>query len=130
MVKSVTPKYNQLRLNKFGCYGLEGIVPHLEFTVTLQSNNLIPEQRYKKRQDIIYNLIKFLKESEGLGYRRISYKLNSWGIKTERGNIWNNSMVYSILKRRTQRDDRIENQRLIHFNPEMSKLDIKYRSFE
>lgn len=126
MVKSVTPKYNQLRLNRFGCYGLEGIVPHLEFTVTLQSNNLIPEQRYKKRQDIIYNLIKFLKESEGLGYRRISYKLNSWGIKTERGNIWNNSMVYSVLKRRVEREFRVESQRNKKYPIEISKLSLKY----
>ena len=126
MVKSVTPKNNPSRLNRFGCYGLEGIVPHLEFTVTLQSNNLIPEQRYKKRQDIIYNVIKFLKESEGLGYRRISYKLNSWGIKTERGNIWNNSMVYSVLKRRVEREFRVESQRNKKYPIEISKLSLKY----
>ena len=35
---SLTP----LQSNRFGCYSLESIVPFLEFTVTLQSNNLIP----------------------------------------------------------------------------------------
>jgi hypothetical protein len=56
--------------------------------------------------------------------------LNGWGIKTERCNTWTNSMVYSVLKRRTERDERIENQRLITYSPELSKLRIKYRFYE
>lgn len=116
-------------MSRFGYNGLEGIVQFLEFTLTLQSNNLVPELKYKKRQEIIYQFIKFLKDSEKLGYRRISQRLNNWGIKTERGNSWTNSMVYSVLKRRTERDERIENQRLISFSPELSKFEIKYRYF-
>jgi hypothetical protein len=27
-------------------------------------------------------------KEEGMGYRRISRKLNDWGIKTHRGNNW------------------------------------------
>jgi len=117
-------------LSRFWSYGLKDIVPYLEFTLTLQSNNLVPELKYKKRQEIIYQFIKFLKYSKNLGYRRISQRLNCWGIKTERGNSWTNSMVYSVLKRRTVRDERIENQRLIIFSPELSKFEIKYRYFE
>jgi len=36
---------------------------------------------------MIYSLIQLLRE-EGLGYRKISYKLNDWGIKTHRGKEW------------------------------------------
>ena len=117
-------------MSRFGYNGLEGIVPFLEFTLTLQSNNLVPELKYKRRQEIIYQFIKFLRDFEKLGYRRISQRLNNWGIKTERGNSWTNSMVYSVLKRRTERDERIENQRLITFNPELSRFEIKYRFFD
>ena len=38
-----------------------------------------------------------------MGYRKISYKLNEWGIKTVRGKKWFNSSVHSVLKRRNQR---------------------------
>ena len=44
---------------------------------------------------------------EGLGYRRIASKLNSFGIKTIRNTTWNNSKVYSVLKRVHQRRMRI-----------------------
>jgi hypothetical protein len=46
-----------------------------------------------------------------LGYRKISQKLNLWGIKTHRGKEWFNTSVHSVLKRRNQRNERIENQR-------------------
>jgi hypothetical protein len=38
-------------------------------------------------------------------------------------------MVYSVLKRRTERDERIENQKLITFSSQLSKFEIKYYSF-
>jgi len=47
----------------------------------------------------MYKIIKDLKE-KGLGYRKISKKLNSWGIKTERGNEWLPQSVFSVLKRK------------------------------
>jgi len=34
-------------------------------------------------------------KEEGLGYRRISKKLNQWGIKTHRGCEWFNTSVSS-----------------------------------
>jgi hypothetical protein len=43
-------------------------------------------QKYSKKQEIVYQLIKYLHENEELGYRKISQKLNSWGVKTQRGN--------------------------------------------
>ena len=113
-------------MNDFGCYPLEiETTPKLQFTIRLQSNDLIPEQRYKVRQEIMYKIIKDLKES-GLGYRKISKKLNSWGIKTERGNEWLPQSVFSVLKRKKQRRERIQSQRNEYFPLEMSPMEIKY----
>ena len=50
-----------------------------------QSNSLIYDKGYSIRQQMIYCLIQFMKE-EGLGYRRISYKLNDWVLKLIEGN--------------------------------------------
>ena len=44
----------------------------------------------------------------GLGYRKISRKLNEMNIKTIRGNTWFNTSVSSVLKRKYERDLRIE----------------------
>ena len=126
MKKTVTPKNNPSLLNKFGCYPLWEISSHLEFTITLSSNNLIPEQKYSKKQDVLYQLIKYLHDEKGFGYRKISYKLNSWGIKTLRGKKWFNTSVHSVLKRRKQREFRIENQRNQRYPVEIGKLFIKY----
>ena len=81
--------------------------PELRFTLTLQSNNLIPDQKYSVKQEVMYKFIKYLHEIEGLGYRKISRKVNQWGIKTHRGKTWFNTSVFSVLKRRKQRDMRI-----------------------
>ena len=53
-------------------------------------------------------------QDEGLGYRRIASKLNTFGIKTTRNTIWNNAKVYSVLKRNHQRrlrNDSIRNKK-------------------
>ena len=52
---------------------------------------------------MIYCLIRFIKE-EGIGYIRISRKLNDWGIKTHRDKQWFNTSVSSVLKRKHERD--------------------------
>ena len=75
---------------------------------------------------MVYQLIKHLHEKEGLGYRRISQKLNSWGIKTHRGKEWFNTSVFSVLKRKHQRDIKIEEQRLKTNKLKLSKMIIKY----
>ena len=41
---------------------------------------------------------------EGLGYRKISKKLNQWGIKTHRGCSWFITSVLSALKRKNEKD--------------------------
>ena len=87
---------------------------------------MVPEQKYKSRQDVIYQLIKYLHEEKSMGYRKISYKLNEWGIKTERGKKWFNTSVFSVLKRRKQRDNRIRYQRRVDYPVEIGKLSLKH----
>tara|TARA_Y100001980_G_C14249482_1_gene95082 strand:- start:164 stop:526 length:363 start_codon:yes stop_codon:yes gene_type:complete len=112
--------------NRFGCYCLDDIQPELRFTLTLQSNNLIPDQKYSLKQEVMYRFIKYLHDVEGLGYRKISKKLNQWGIKTQRGKKWFNTSVSSVLKRRKQRDMRISQQRLVEYPPKIGQMEIKY----
>ena len=75
---------------------------------------------------MVYLLIKYLHEKEGLGYRKISQKLNSWGIKTHRGKEWFNTSVFSVLKRRSQRDKRLKKPNPKTSKPKLSKMSIKY----
>ena len=88
--------------------------PFLEFSIQFQSNNLIYDKGYSTRQYMIYSLIQLMKE-EGMGYRRISKKLNQWGIKTHRGCEWFNTSVSSVLKRKHERDDLVNNIRNKHY---------------
>ena len=90
-----------------------------------QSNSLTYDKGYTIRQQMIYCLIILLRQ-EGLGYRKISRKLNQWGIKTHRGKKWFNTSVSSVLKRKHERDvlfDKIRNQ---HFPSKISKFEVNY----
>ena len=62
----------------------ESVIPCLEFSIELQSNKLIYQKEYTKRQQIIYVLIQHLHDIEGWGYRKISQWLNKSGIKIHR----------------------------------------------
>ena len=94
------------------CVGVsEGKLLEIDFTVEVETNELIPESDYSNRQLMVYKIIRYLHQEVGLGYRKISTFMNSWGIKTDRGKEWKNTHVYSVLKRFNQREDRINNQR-------------------
>jgi len=67
---------------------------------------------------------------EGLGYRRISRKLNQWGIKTHRGKEWFNTSVSSVLKRKHERDVMINEIRDQHYPSKISKMELKYYTFD
>ena len=115
-----------LQWSKFDGCSFSETTPVIEFTAELQSNNLTYHQPYSKRQQITYNLIKHLHGEEGWGYRLIARKMNSWGIKTQRGKNWSNSSVHSVLKRRHQRDVRIEGIRNKKFPTKVSRMVIRY----
>ena len=76
---------------------------------------------------MVYLLIKHLHEEEGLGYRKISQKLNSWGIKTHRGKEWFNTSVFSVLKRKHQRDMRLET--IEEQSVKVSKFLVQHQTF-
>ena len=79
---------------------------------------------------MVYQLIKHLHEKEGFGYRKISQKLNSWGIKTQRGKEWFNTSVFSVLKRKHQRDKWIEKLREKNLSVSISKFSFISESFD
>ena len=118
------------QLNDLGCSCLEGTIPFLEFSIEIESNDLTYHQKYTKRQELVYELIKYLLEEKGLGYRRISQSPNRWGIPTQRSNKWFNTSVFSVLKRKRQRDERIENLRNKEFETHISKFELKYHTFD
>jgi len=78
---------------------------------------------------MIYCLIQFMKQ-EGMGYRKISRKLNQWGIKTHRGKQWFNTSVSSVLKRKHERDVMINEIRDQHYPSKVSKMELKYYTFD
>ena len=117
-------------MNNLGCSCLEGTIPFLEFSIEIESNDLTYHQKYSKRQELVYELIKYLHEEKGLGYRRISQSLNRQGIPTERGKKWFPQSVFSVLKRKRQRDERIENLRNRHFETKICEFSLRYYSFD
>jgi len=102
------------RMNLY-CTLQENVIPCLEFTMEFQSNKLIYQKEYTKRQQIIYVLIHHLNDREGWGFRKISQRLNQSGIKTLRGKKWFSSSVFSVLKRKHERDLMNEKIRNHHF---------------
>ena len=46
-----------------------------------------------------------------MGYRRIAKVLNEKGLTTEEGHLWKNTNVYSVLKRYSERQDRLKFRR-------------------
>ena len=104
-------------------------IPFVEFNIQFQTNSLIYDKGYSIRQQMIYSLILLMKD-EGLGYRRISRKLNQWGIKTHRGKEWFNTSVSSVLKRKHERDLMNEEVRNQHFPSKVSKFEVNYYIFD
>jgi hypothetical protein len=98
----------------------------LEFTLEIQSNN--PSYKgnpYTECQQFLYTLIKSVHD-KGYGYRWISHKLNKWRLHTPRGKIWFNTSFSSILKRKNQRDNHIQDMQNKVFPIKLGKLKITY----
>ena len=80
---------------------------HLRFTVIVQFNNLSVERgRYSEVQENTYRIIKSYR-ADGLGYRRIANLLNDEGITTASGKKWSSAYVYSVIKRYSERQQRL-----------------------
>ena len=117
------------RMNLY-CTLQENVIPCLEFSMEFQSNKLIYQKEYTKRQQIIYVLIHHLHDREGWGFRKISQWLNQSGIKTLRGKKWFSSSVISVLKRKYERDLMNEQIRNQHFPSKFSKFEVNYYTFD
>ena len=120
----------RLRLNDLVCSPLEGTIPCLEFTMEFQSNQLIYQKEYTKRQQIIYVLIQHLHDEEGFGYRKISKWLNQSGIKTHTGKNWFSSSVISVLKIKHERNLMNQQIRNQHFPTKISEFEVNYYIFD
>ena len=124
-----TYKSTPSRWSRVACSPLEGTLAHLVFSIEIQSNNLTYQGNpYTKYQQFLYILIKSLHD-KGYGYRRIAHKLNKWNVKTTRGNTWFNTSVSSVLKRKHERDVRIQEIRNQKYPIKIGKLAIKYNTF-
>ena len=120
--------FNSNRLFPYGTL-FTTTIPHIEFSIQFQSNSLIYDKGYSTRQYMIYSLILLMKD-EGLEYRRISKKLNKWGIKTHRGCECFNTSVSCVLKRMNERDDLVNNIRNKHYPSKVSKFEVNYYIFD
>jgi len=112
------------------CTFNEKVIPCLEFTMEFQSNQLIYQKEYTKRQQIIYLLIHHLHDREGWGYQKISNWLNKSSILTHTGKNWFSSSVISVLKRKHERDVMINEIRDQHYPSKVSKMELKYYTFD
>ena len=81
------------------------VTHYLKFSVTV-TTNLLWSKPYSDYQFFLHNKISELRK-QGLGYRRISNVLNKEGILTVRGKVFTNSHVYSILKKKNIREERL-----------------------
>ena len=130
MAQTCTTKQSLSQWSSFVRTCLEGTIPYLEFSIEIQSNNLTYQGNpYTERQQYLYKLIKSMHDS-GLGYRKISRKLNEMNIKTIRGNSWFNTSVSSVLKRKHERDVLFDEIRNRHYPTKISKLEVNYYTFD
>ena len=104
-------KVRYCRVNQIGQYFSEGEYSNfLFYEVSKRFNHLLPEQnptRYSQKQLEIFRLVQSL-HKDGLGYRRIAKVLNERGLITEEGHIWKNTNVYSVIKRYSERQERLK----------------------
>ena len=99
------------RVGQIGQYFSDGEYSnYLFYEVSKSFNNLLPEQnptRYLEKQLEIFRLVQSLHKG-GLGYRRIAKVLNERGLTTEECHLWKNTNVYSVLKRFSERQNRLK----------------------
>ena len=110
-------------INSSSDFALDRLYQYLTFTLYCRSNNLTYQAPYSKRQFIVLGLIKEL-QKQGLGYRKIAQKFNSWGIKTDRGNAFIPASIHSIIKRYGQRVIRIDEIRNKKHPSKLSSMNI------
>ena len=110
----ITPYKWYCGVGQIGQYFSDGEYSnYLFYEVSKRFNNLLPEQnpkRYSEKQLEIFRLIQSL-HKDGLGYRRIAKVLNERGLTTEEGHFWKSPNVYSVIKRYSERLERLKFRR-------------------
>ena len=79
----------------------------LHTTIRVKSQKLYKQPSYSQYQEYLYRLCRTLKD-EGLGYRKISYRLKEMGLKSVRGKEFKYGHVQSILNKGLIRKKRLE----------------------
>ena len=108
------------RWNSFqrGCYSpSDDVDVFFCFDMVLKTRNLLVAP-YTEYQQFLHDTIKDL-HNEGLGYRKIAVWLNENGYKTPRGKRFFNTHVFSILKKKRLRDERLNRE-----------VEREYRNFD
>ena len=85
--------------------------------MVLRTGNLLVGN-YSDYQHFLHDTIKDLHDG-GMGYRKISDWLNEKGYKTPRGKRFTNTHVFSILKKKRLRDERLNQE-----------VEREYRNFD
>ena len=79
---------------------------------------------YSERQEKLHRIIEKLQEYRHMSLKNIADKLNALGVKTHRGNTFSSGSVYSILKRKKERDKWIEEVRNKEFPVKILNFDL------
>jgi len=91
------------------------------FTINVITSKLTKTSHYNKKQQKIYDTIKYLKEVEGLSYRKISEKLEKLRWRSVRsGKVLKPNYIFSIYKKGKIREDRINRE----FKDTISDMDF------
>ena len=112
------------------CILEENVIQCLEFSMEFQSNKLIYQKEYTKRQQIIYVLIQYLHDQEGWGNQKISQWLNQSGVKTHTGKNWFSLSVISVVKIKHERDVMNEQVRNQYFPSKVSRFEVDYYIYD
>ena len=91
----------------FLVYSETWVKTFLHTTVRVKSQKLYKQPSYSQYQEYLYRLCRTLKD-EGLGYRKISYRLNEMGLNSVRGKEFKYGHVQSILNKGLLRKKRLE----------------------
>ena len=106
----ITPNKRYSRVVRKSAQIEDGYSQYLCFNIIIGSNNLIPQKEYSDHQKQNHDLIKSLHDS-GMGYRKIAQYLNERGFTAEEGHIWKSPNVYSVIKRYSERLERLKFRR-------------------
>lgn len=85
----------------------KGFFLKISFTLSIRNCNL-NVSNYSTHQKKLYRLVKFMKESRGLGYKRISHIMTEKGYRSVRTkSILKPNYIHSIYKNGKKREERL-----------------------